>query len=70
MDATRELSRTAYEFRTTASPQGLMRETSRMVESALGDIEGDAPPRPAKSSNSAPEDETKYRAWLPPDDSH
>lgn len=68
MDATRELSRSAYEFKHITSPRALMSETTRFVDSALRDIDAPATPASATGDDLPSPGNTQYRAWLPPDE--
>jgi Sec-independent protein translocase protein TatA len=73
MDVTRELSRSAYEFKNASSPTRLMKETTSMVEKSFADP---ARAKPASngsstasttSSENKQDTDTKYQAWQPPD---
>jgi len=67
VDATRELSRSAYELRTMSSPHRLASEAVRRAEpSAPSAAPEKAAPESSKASTEAG-DQKKYSAWLPPD---
>ncbi len=67
MDMSREFGRGAQELRNITSPQRMMREAGRLVDSPAP--AKSAPSAPSASSNggASPADSKKYPAWLPPD---
>ncbi len=64
IDATRELSQSAYEMRKMNAPRKLMEETVRMIEQP---VIPKAPPKldPIEKGETEEPEATKYQAWVP-----